>query len=82
MPDFPELDLRERIVRIDQMLIAIERDLAERDRARIDVGRIEAERDRRRQEMRYQPILAMIAGLTAGAALFAAGAAFIKLFGG
>ena len=77
MLDFPELDLRERIVRIDEMLIAIER-----DRARIDVGRIEAERDRRRQEMRYQPILAMIAGLTAGAALFAAGAAFIKLFGG
>jgi hypothetical protein len=39
-----------------------------------------ADHDRKRQEIRYQPWLAMLTGLTAGAALFAAGAAFTKVF--
>jgi ABC-type Fe3+-siderophore transport system permease subunit len=40
-----------------------------------------ADHDRKRQEIRYAPWLAVITGLTAGAALFAAGAAFMKLLG-
>jgi hypothetical protein len=40
-----------------------------------------ADHDRKRQEIRYAPFLATISGLTAGAALFAAGAAFMKVFG-
>jgi ABC-type Fe3+-siderophore transport system permease subunit len=58
-----ELNIREQIARIDQMLA-----------------------DHDRQEMRYAPwvlILPVVVGaLTAGAALFAAGAAFMKLFNG
>jgi hypothetical protein len=41
-----------------------------------------ADHDRKRQEIRYQPLLAVISGMTAGAAFFAAGAAFVKIFGG
>jgi hypothetical protein len=87
MPE--EIDLREKLAHIDQMLAQHERDLveaqrarldmsrieAERDRSRAEIPRIEAERERRLQELRYQPILALIAGLTAGAALLAAGTA-------
>jgi len=62
-----ELDLRSKITHIDQMLADIDRNFAERDR--------------RRQEITYAPWLAVISGLTAGAALFAAGAAFMKLLG-
>jgi hypothetical protein len=44
-----------------------------------------ADHDRKRQEMRYAPWVLMVPAaigmLTAGAALFAAGAAFMKLFG-
>lgn len=70
MPDTQPLDLREQIVRIDQMLA--------------DIHRIGADHDRKRQEIRYAPwvlVLPVVIGsLTAGAALFAAGAAFFKLF--
>jgi hypothetical protein len=57
----PALDLREQIVRIDQMIADIQR---------------------KRQEVRYAPILVMISGMTAGAAFFAAGVAFVKVMGG
>jgi hypothetical protein len=60
-----ELNIREQIARIDQML---------------------ADHDRKRQEISYAPwvlLLPVAVGLlTAGAALFAAGAAFMKLFNG
>lgn len=43
-----------------------------------------ADHDRKRQEIRYAPwvliVPALVGTLTAGAALFAAGAAFMKLF--
>ena len=51
---YPELDVREKIAHIDQML---------------------ADHDRKRQEFRYAPWLVAFAGMTAGAALFGAGAA-------
>jgi hypothetical protein len=38
-----------------------------------------ADHDRKRQEIRYAPWLAMMTGMGTGAALFAAGAAFFKL---
>lgn len=52
----------------------------------IRIDKMLAETARKRQEIRYAPwvlVLPVIIGaLTAGAALFAAGAAFMKLFGG
>jgi hypothetical protein len=39
-----------------------------------------AQHDRVRQEMRYAPFLAVIGGITGGAALFAAAFAFAKLY--
>jgi hypothetical protein len=59
--DLPQINLREKLAHIDQML---------------------ADHDRKRQEIRYAPWLAALSGMTTGAALFAAGAAFIKLLGG
>lgn len=40
-----------------------------------------ADHDRKRQEIRFAPWILVLSGLTTGAALFAAGAAFVKLFG-
>lgn len=66
MPDLTEQETRqERIVRIDQMLA--------------DIDRIFADRDRKRQEMKFAPWQIAFAGMTAGAALFAAGGVFVKL---
>lgn len=41
-----------------------------------------ADHDRKRQEIAYAPILAIFTGMGTGAAFFAAGAAFVKIFGG
>jgi hypothetical protein len=62
-----QLDIREKISHIDQMLA--------------DIDRTFADRDRKRQEIRYAPWQMAIGGMTAGAAIFAAGAAFVKVFG-
>jgi hypothetical protein len=40
-----------------------------------------ADHDRKRQEIRFAPWLAVVSGMTAGAAFFAAGVAFIKVLG-
>jgi hypothetical protein len=40
-----------------------------------------ADHDRKRQEIKYAPFLAIMSGMIAGAALFAAGGAFVKLMG-
>jgi hypothetical protein len=62
MPDTQQtvnnLDMREKLAHIDQML---------------------ADHDRKRQEIKLAPWQMMLAGMTSGAALFAAGAAFFKL---
>jgi hypothetical protein len=58
---------QERRAQIDFTLAQIELALAQHDRAR--------------QEIRFAPWLAMISGMTAGAAIFAAAAAFLKLLG-
>jgi hypothetical protein len=58
MVEFSELDIREKLAHIDQML---------------------ADHDRKRQEIRMAPWAMMLSGMTAGAAFFAAGVAFIKI---
>jgi len=40
-----------------------------------------ADHDRKRQEIAWYPLIVGMSGLTAGAALFAAGAAFMKILG-
>jgi hypothetical protein len=58
---------REQIAHIDQLLA--------------HTAQLLAQHDRTRQEIRFAPWLAALSGMTAGAALFAAGAAFVKVFG-
>jgi len=71
MADINPIDAREQTVRIDKMLTEIHRNFAESDR--------------RRQEMQHAPWQVAFAGMTAGAALLAAGVALgatiVKLFG-
>jgi hypothetical protein len=71
MADIDPMDAREQTVRIDKMLTEIHRNFAESDR--------------RHQEMRHAPWQVAFAGMTAGAALLAAGVALgatiVKLFG-
>jgi hypothetical protein len=55
-----DLDIREKLAHIDQML---------------------ADHDRKRQEIRLAPWQLACVGMTTGAALFAAGGAFVKLLG-
>jgi membrane protein YqaA with SNARE-associated domain len=55
--------------------------LADIDRALAQSTQAHADHDRKRQEIRYAPWALVLSGLTGGAALFAAGAAFMKLFG-
>ena len=53
-----DLDIREKLAHIDQML---------------------ADHDRKRQEIRFAPWQIAFAGMTTGAAFFAAGIGFAKL---
>jgi hypothetical protein len=59
-PGYPEIDLREKLAHIDQML---------------------ADHDRKRQEIKHAPWIIGVSLMTAGAAFFAAGVAFMKLLG-
>jgi hypothetical protein len=45
------------------------------------IDKMLAEHDRKRQEIRHAPWQMMMTGMTAGAAFFAAGVAFMKLLG-
>jgi hypothetical protein len=66
--DLRRLDIREKLAHIDQML-------ADHDRSRAHIDQLAADHDRKRQEMRLAPWQIAFAGMTAGAALFASGAA-------
>ena len=70
--DIQQLDIREKLAHIDQML-------ADHDRTRLQIDMMGLERERREQEMRFAPWALALSGMTAGAALFAAGAAFFKI---
>ena len=61
------LDIREQITRIDKM--------------QAELSKTQAELVKVRQETRLAPIALAFTGAGAGAALFAAGAAFIKVMG-
>jgi hypothetical protein len=50
-----------------------------RRRLRADIDSALADHDRKRQEIRLAPWQLVLAGMTAGPALFAGGAAFMKL---
>jgi hypothetical protein len=63
--DYPEIDLREQIVRIDHMIV--------------DMQRTMADRDRKRQEIALAPWQVFATLIGAAAAFFAAGIAFAKL---
>jgi hypothetical protein len=87
MPD--ELDIREQLVRIDKALIESDRlrqlQSAEWEKLVSEKNKADAEHDKMRQEIWWHPIAIAISGMTAGAALLAAGAAMsallVKFFG-
>lgn len=61
------LDMREQLTRIDKMQAELSKTLAEQVKVK--------------QDTRLAPVALAFSGLAAGAALFAAGAAFVKVFG-
>jgi hypothetical protein len=72
--DMGALDVREKLAHIDQML-------ADHERIYADTKRINADHDRKRQEIRYAPLALIFTGMASAAAFFAAGVAFVKVFG-
>lgn len=87
--DISGIDLREKLAHIDLMLAQHQRIQQEtlNDETRLNRLRQEMLNDETRigqvrQAMQLAPWQVGFAGMTAGAALFAAGAAFIKLMGG
>jgi hypothetical protein len=46
----------------------------------LDIREMLADHDRKRQEIRFAPWLLVLSAMTTGAALFAAGATFMKLW--
>lgn len=68
-----ELDLREKLARIDQLL-------ADRDHKRLSLDQIRADIARRQQEVRLAPWQLLAMGMTSGAAFLAAGFAIAKVF--
>ena len=68
-----DLDLQEQMANIRRQMGA-----ADKDRA--DIRRIQSEIDQRQVETRLEPWKLLAGGITSGAALFAAAAAFTKLF--
>ncbi|HYZ42306.1 MAG TPA: hypothetical protein VE687_17045 [Stellaceae bacterium] len=81
-----QLNIREKLAHIDQMFADTDRLRAEtRNLAALRQAEVEqalTDIARGRQAMRLASWQLMATGMTAGAALFAAGAAFIKLLGG
>ena len=69
-----DLELQERAAHVDVLL-------ADHIRIMADIRRIDADHDRKRQEIKYQPWIAAIGGMTAGGALVAGLVALIKIFG-
>jgi tetrahydromethanopterin S-methyltransferase subunit D len=68
----PSLDIREQIARIDKMQ-------AELGKVQVEITKITVDTDKTRLDVRLAPWTAAFTGLGAGAAVFAAGAAFAKL---
>jgi len=81
---FDELNIREQLARIDKLLAEIHAQPEISQQRAAQIAQAQADADRKRQEMRFAPWQVAFAGMTAGAALFAAGAAaggvFAKFF--
>jgi hypothetical protein len=71
----PTLDIREQLARIDRIQ-------AELQKSQVEITKMTTETDKTRLDTRLAPWALLATGLTAGAALFAAGAAFTKLMSG
>ena len=73
-PDVPEfsLDIREQVARIDSLLAGVDQALA-------NSAKLRDESTKLRRDASLAPWTVLATGLGAGAALFAAGAAFMKL---
>jgi len=80
--DTDDLAMRTQLAELDRIYAQTHQMVADLGRMSAQTRQANADADRKRQEHRYQPIIAMISGMTAGAALLAAGAAFTKIFGG
>lgn len=74
-----QLDIREKIAHIDQMLADVDHKFADQHRIISQIELSQADRDRERQEIRLAPWALVLGGVGTGAALFAAAAAFTKL---
>lgn len=84
--DLPQIDLREKLARIDEMLAHNEhmrqQMLADQTLNGARLGQMLADHDRKRQEIKLAPWQLLATGMGTGAALFAAGAAFFKVLNG
>jgi hypothetical protein len=72
--DLDSVELRERLIRIDQMLADI-------DRTRADHLRTIADHDRKRQEIRFAPWQLVFTGIGAGVALLTVALILLKAVG-
>ena len=71
----PTLDIREQLARIDRIQ-------AELQKSQVEITKMTAETDKTRMDIKLVPWTVAFTGLGTGAALFAAGAAFMKLIAG
>jgi hypothetical protein len=79
--DIGELNIREQIARIDKLLAEIQAQPQINQQRQAQIAQAQADADRKRQEMRFAPWQVAFAGMTAGAAVFAAGGVFVKFLG-
>lgn len=79
-PTDQSLDIREQIARIDRMQAEISRVQAEISKWQVDITKTRADITKTEQDSRLAPFALAFTGVGAGAAIFAAGAAFAKLF--
>jgi hypothetical protein len=80
MPDEAELNIREQIARIDRAIIEGQKFAVEQRKLEAEARKLDAEA-RLVDRNRWQGWQVVVTTLGAGAALFAAGAAFIKILG-
>lgn len=81
MPEF-SLDIREQVARIDSLLAGVDQALANSAKLRDESNKLRDESTKLRRDATLAPWAVLATGLGAGAALFAAGAAFMKLITG
>ena len=78
MADSTQLDLQEQITRIDRAIAETAKYAAEQRKLEVEARKVDAE-SRLFDRNRWQGWQLVVTTMTAGAALFAAGAAFIKI---